>query len=205
MPRAHSRLVAAVLIAILAASVTHTARADETLTAANVAGNSEAAANQRKNAPRREVRMHYANGQLRIAGMQILTQEIGLLPDGIWTEWYDNGQKKSEGEYLLGMRVGLWTEWHANGQKAAETEYVDGVEEGRRARWLKSGQIEREAMFRAGKRHGHSRDWHSNGQLQAEGDFANGKRAGHWQFWNADGSVDSARTGEYADGKKTRG
>jgi len=193
------------LVAIVASIATHTARparANEALAAANT---SEAVEYQRKNAPRREARMHYPNGRLKIAGMQILTQEIGLLPDGIWTEWYDNGQKKSEGEYLLGMRVGLWTEWHDNGQKATETEYVDGVEEGRRTRWLKSGQIEREAIFRAGKRHGHSRDWHSNGQLQAEGDYANGKRVGRWQFWNADGTVDSARTGEYADGKRIRG
>jgi len=201
MPRGVVRFAAVVLLAILAASVERVARAEEARAAANV---SDAVANQRKNAPRREVRLTHPNGQLKIVGMQLLTQEIGLLPDGVWTEWYESGQKKSEGEYVLGKRVGVWTEWHANGQKASETEYVDGVEEGRRTRWLKSGQIEREAMLRGGKRHGRSRHWHLNGQLRAEGDFANGKRVGRWKFWNADGSEDEGRSGEYVDGKKAR-
>tara|TARA_B100000959_G_C14876565_1_gene580677 strand:- start:75 stop:248 length:174 start_codon:yes stop_codon:yes gene_type:complete len=35
-------------------------------------------------------------------------------------EWYENGQKKREGEFLKGKRHGKLTIWHENGQKASD-------------------------------------------------------------------------------------
>lgn len=35
---------------------------------------------------------------------------------GHWIRWYDNGQKKEEGDYGLDdMQTGKWTTWDANG------------------------------------------------------------------------------------------
>ena len=46
--------------------------------------------------------------------------------DGLWTEWYYDGQKAEEGTYKDGEEDGLWTYWHENGQKAEEETYKDG-------------------------------------------------------------------------------
>jgi len=48
--------------------------------------------------------------------------------DGLWTEWDENGQKKSEGHFKYGKKDGLETWWNRNGQKAWEIHYKDGVE-----------------------------------------------------------------------------
>ena len=57
--------------------------------------------------------------------------------DGLWTNWYENGQKSSEitykngKQYIIrtykdGKREGFWTWWYANGQKFYEDVYKDG-------------------------------------------------------------------------------
>ena len=40
--------------------------------------------------------------------------------DGLWTYWYENGQKKREENYKGDKRNGLWTWWYENGQKELE-------------------------------------------------------------------------------------
>ena len=44
---------------------------------------------------------HYKNGKL----------------DGLWTVWYENGQKQSEKHYKNGLEDGLVTEWSEDGKK----------------------------------------------------------------------------------------
>jgi len=46
--------------------------------------------------------------------------------DGLWTDWYENGQKEKEGTYKDGKPDGLWTMWYENGQKKSEGTYEDG-------------------------------------------------------------------------------
>ena len=48
--------------------------------------------------------------------------------DGIWTYWYENGQKSREVDYLFGQTYdGLFTTWYDNGNKKSEGRYKDGM------------------------------------------------------------------------------
>jgi antitoxin component YwqK of YwqJK toxin-antitoxin module len=38
--------------------------------------------------------------------------------DGVWTDWYENGQKESEATYKDGELDSKWISWHENGQKS---------------------------------------------------------------------------------------
>jgi antitoxin component YwqK of YwqJK toxin-antitoxin module len=44
--------------------------------------------------------------------------------DGVWTKWYDNGQKNSEEGYKSGIPVGVNTYWYDNGQKRSVGTYT---------------------------------------------------------------------------------
>jgi len=44
------------------------------------------------------------------------------------TNWYPNGQKRSERHYEYGNKDGLWTQWDKNGNKTLEIQYKDGKE-----------------------------------------------------------------------------
>ena len=63
----------------------------------------------------------YENGEKKLDG----NYRKGLM-NGKWTDWYENGQKSSEGTFKDGKQDGLHTEWHENGQKAYEGTFKDG-------------------------------------------------------------------------------
>ena len=46
--------------------------------------------------------------------------------DGVYTGWYDNGQKRSYGTYKVGNKDSQWTYWYKNGQKMDEETFKDG-------------------------------------------------------------------------------
>ena len=50
------------------------------------------------------------------------TLKNGIVWNGKWTEWYENGQKKLEGTFKDGERDGLVTSWFENGQKGLDLE-----------------------------------------------------------------------------------
>ena len=76
---------------------------------------------------------------------------VGEWECGQWTEWYENGQKKEEGEWKEGDKEGQWTYWHENGQKWAEGEWRDGKREGLWTSWPPNGNKTLETEFKDGK------------------------------------------------------
>ena len=43
---------------------------------------------------------------------------------GLWTRYWDNGNKKAEGLYKNSFKEGLWIEWFKNGDKYLEILYI---------------------------------------------------------------------------------
>ena len=46
--------------------------------------------------------------------------------DGVFEQWYSNGQLRKEEKYKVGEKNGLTTWWHGNGQLRLEWNYKDG-------------------------------------------------------------------------------
>ena len=70
---------------------------------------------------------------------------------GLWTKWYENGQKESEETFKDGKRDGLGTWWYENGQKNSEGKFKDDKKDGLWTRWVYYGQKESEETFKDGK------------------------------------------------------
>ena len=78
--------------------------------------------------------------------------------DGIRKEYYQNGQIKSEGNYINDLKEGLHRNWEANGILAQEGNYKKGKANG----WMK---------------------WfHEKGHLAAQGNMVDGLRHGSWKI-----------------------
>ena len=77
---------------------------------------------------------------------------------------YLGGKSQLEGSYKDGKRDGLWTEWFRDGQKWEEGTYKDGKIDGLFTTWYENGQKEREGTFKDGKEDGLSFRWYDNGQ-----------------------------------------
>jgi antitoxin component YwqK of YwqJK toxin-antitoxin module len=86
---------------------------------------------------------YYSNGQK----LEEYNYVNGVL-HGVGTHWFEDGQKASEGNYVNGWLHGVVTEWDFNGQKRRETPYVNGKAEGVATYWDESGQKLFEKCFR---------------------------------------------------------
>ncbi len=96
------------------------------------------------------------------------------VPDGLWTGWYENGQKGFEGTCGNGLLNGKWTVWYENSQKSVKGTFLNG------------------------KMNGFWTGWHENGQKAGEGTFLNGKENGLVIEWDENGQEVSRET--YKDG-----
>ena len=56
-------------------------------------------------------------------------------PEGLATDYYESGEKKSEVHFKNGKLDGLRSEWYENGQKSSEQNYKDGKENGLATWW----------------------------------------------------------------------
>ena len=56
-----------------------------------------------------------------------IKQTIDGKREGLWREWWSNGQLMREGNYVKGEREGLWKYWYENGQLEWEGNYVNGL------------------------------------------------------------------------------
>lgn len=66
---------------------------------------------------------------------------------GLWTWWYDNGQKQCEGQFNENLPDGHWVVWHSNGQKHMEGDYQAGEQIGRWLTWTQEGKrVKTEAL-----------------------------------------------------------
>ena len=72
--------------------------------------------------------------------------------DGPTTQWYDNGQKKSEFNVVMDKITGLQTTWHKNGVKQSEANYSNNAIDGIETIWNDKGEKISEVMYVNGLR-----------------------------------------------------
>ncbi len=132
------------------------------------------------------------------------------LQTGVWTYWYENGNKKAQGEYDGDRQIGPWTYWHPNGalewqgtfaenrlhgpstfffdtgRPRARGEYRDGFEEGLWRFWDSEGNVATEGDFFAGRAGLRWTYFAEDGRIRAEGYRHRGEKVGIWQFWDDD-------------------
>ena len=97
---------------------------------------------------------------------------------GVWTAWYRNGNKKTEGAYDHGVLIGKFTWWYENGQKQAEGEYLAGVDSGT---WT---------------------TWHPNGLRESQITYVDGEPIGTWMRWDTEGKLAGMRDFDIEPSKK---
>ncbi|MGK0179892.1 MAG: antitoxin component YwqK of YwqJK toxin-antitoxin module [Nitrospinales bacterium] len=51
------------------------------------------------------------------------------MPEGLETDWYESGKKKSIKHFKDGIENGTRKEWDKDGKKTFQGNFVDGVEE----------------------------------------------------------------------------
>jgi len=102
---------------------------------------------------------YYDNGQKKVQG-----NRDGKVKLGEWTYYYDNGGVMRNGVYQEGVPVGEWTEYYRSGQEKSVVTYVKkGEESFRNGEWI---------------------EYHKNGAQKITGTYRLGRKAGVWKEYN---------------------
>ena len=106
--------------------------------------------------------------------------------DGLWTDYYENGQKRSVETYKDGKKDGLYTYWHED-VLMYEGTYKDGKEDGLWTKWYVNGQKNYEGTSKNGKREGLWTDYYENGQKMTVRTYNDGKLMNSEKCWDKNG------------------
>ncbi|MCH2101608.1 MAG: hypothetical protein MK209_06770 [Planctomycetes bacterium] len=114
---------------------------------------------------------------------------------GLWTFWYENGNRWMEGAYESGKREGIWTFWYENGAVSQVGPFEKGDRNGPFTYWYRNGMKSQEVTFVNGQRHGLEITWYENnlGLRSRERQFDHGKQVGFEVTRDSSGSVVSTR------------
>ncbi|MDB3905272.1 hypothetical protein N9335_02210 [Crocinitomicaceae bacterium] len=83
--------------------------------------------------------------------IEILTNYKNGNEDGLYRQWYKNGQLSSEYNNKEGFPEGLGRSWYENGQLQSENNFTTNVFEGFSREWHKNGQLKHEYIRKEGK------------------------------------------------------
>ena len=92
------------------------------------------------------VKVMWGNEQVRL-----LSQYKDGKGDGLFTSWYEKGQKEMEGYVKDGKPDGFGSSWHENGQKKFEGNCKDGKKDGLWTFWYENGQKKSEENLKDDK------------------------------------------------------
>jgi antitoxin component YwqK of YwqJK toxin-antitoxin module len=126
--------------------------------------------------------------------------ELNKVENGLYKEWYENGQPELECTYKDNKLNGFWKEWNESGQLINECTYIDGKEDGLHREWYESGQLEFESTYKNGKRDGLWKEWYENGKLHVECTYKNKIYDELYKQWYENGQLKEECTyknGEY--------
>lgn len=143
-----------------------------------------------------ETKWPNGNPQSRIEGKR--DEDGEFVRHGFATVWYENGQKKSEQQFVDDEPHGPRTTWYIEGRKWTEAHYVRGLEDGTWRAWFPDGTPQTEWTMERGVWHGVYAEWHPNGKKRMEVEFVKGKRQGPMTMWDDQGVV--VLTTDYVDG-----
>jgi len=77
----------------------------------------------------------------------------------------DGSGNKAKGAYINNMRDGLWTQWYPNGQKKIEGIFHNDMENGPSTQWRPDGTKMWEGSYRGGRYDGKWKIWNEHGEL----------------------------------------
>ena len=94
-----------------------------------------------------------------------ISEETLIDKDGLYTEWYENGNKKLEYTYNDGKMDGLRTFWYEDGQKRWLSSYKDGERDGLWTEWYQNGKKKTNITWKGWKMIS-EKNWNKDGSVK---------------------------------------
>jgi len=117
--------------------------------------------------------------------------------NGLWIEYYCNGNLKNKIQYVNGRPDGYCIIYHENGKIQEEGQWSSKLNRwvGKYRLYYENGQVQHEFNFNQnGKREGPAKYYYENGQLAIEGNFINGQETGVFKEYYENGDLKAEKT-----------
>lgn len=88
------------------------------------------------------VQTYYSSG--KIQSNATCHTSLCIRKEGYYISYYENGNKKEEGNRINGSKSGEWNRWFENGQLKENSKYIKGGKVGIWKTWYQNGQIQSE-------------------------------------------------------------
>lgn len=129
---------------------------------------------------------YYENGKLKSESEK---NDNGKL-EGIYREYFENGQLKLECSYKNGELDGISKEYYKNNKLSCEYHFKDGKLDGLCKEYYESGKIKEEYYCKDGKFEGTYKKYYTNGKEKSEYNYKNGQLEGTAKEYRINGDVE---------------
>lgn len=149
----------------------------------------------------------YPDGKVRYERQVARYSDDSFVADGFHREFYPNGQKFVEGQFVKGRQDGDWIYYHDNGKVQRTVHFTAGKPDGSWDVHNADGAVVAKRGFKAGKREGTWTSYDETGkQPLHEEVYSEGKADGTWKVWFPSGQIKTeigikagVRHGPYAE------
>lgn len=108
---------------------------------------------------------------------------------GLWKYNSVNGVLNNSGNYIEGKTEGIYTTFFDSGEKKYISNYKNDVQDGYYVEYYKNGTIKTQGWFKEGNQYGEWRDYYVNGKIQAITYYHKGNIHGTQEFYSVEGNV----------------
>ena len=113
------------------------------------------------------------------------------LKQGVWKEFWNNGDLRSEVIYKNNKKEGLEIKWYDSPDCVEqESYYKNGLLEGPCVYYSKKCKKDFFETFKSGSKEGLELSYYPNGNIKAEGNFKNGHLNGYYRVYNKKGEFE---------------
>lgn len=105
-------------------------------------------------------------------------------------DYYNNGNLKSDIEYVNGRKHGIEKQWFLNSKLAIERHYTKGIKTGIHKGWWENGTQKFEYYFNTkGMYNGIHKEWYTSGQIYRDFNYINGQEVGKQRLYKNNGKI----------------
>lgn len=112
-----------------------------------------------------------------------------LLKNGYYKEFYEMGEMKIKANYRNGDLFGLWTSYFETGEKDWEVEYFNGYKKGFYKQYYKNGQLKTEGVHSKNEKNGTEKRFSESGYLEWKGKYIEDVLYKKWRNFDKEGRV----------------
>lgn len=133
----------------------------------------------------------YPNGQIEF-------EQDFIHKSGTISYYYENGKKKSLGNYKNGLSHGETKIWFNNENIDEISFWKNGVQDSIFITYYKDGVMESKSFFEEGKLNGLKTLWYENGNIKIKSNYKEDNLDGSYKQWNNSGQIEV--DGNYING-----